>query len=133
MSTQPIQAVPRGSAPLVSGQPLFFTALEQLSDDLQFVMSEAVSNALVVAQSDLRSSARQVEGWRDIANSLHVDWDGDGFVYYAQGPAEQEAARLEYGDEHTAPTGFLRKIARKQAPVLANIVSATISEAFEDA
>jgi hypothetical protein len=104
-----------------------------LSDDLQFIMSEAIANALMVGQSDLVSSARQVPGWREIANSLVVDWDGDGFIYYATGPAEREATRLEYGDDNTAPTGFLRKIAAKQAPILANIVSSTLSEAFTDA
>lgn len=131
MSTQPIQAVPRSSTPFVTGQPVFFTALEELSEDLQFIMSEAIANALTVGQSDLVSSARQAPGWREIADSLVVDWDGDGFIYYALGPAEREAARLEYGDENTAPSGFLRKIATKQAPILANIVSATISEAFD--
>ena len=131
MSTQPIQAVPRGSSPLVSGQPRFFTAIEQLSEDLHFIMEEAISNALVIARDDLRSSARHTPGWQAIAGYLEVDWDGDGFIYYATGPAEQEAVRLEYGDEQNAPSGFLRKIATKQAPILAHIVSSTLSEALD--
>lgn len=132
MSTQPIQAVPRGSAPFVSGQPLMFSALEQLSDDLQFVLEEAILNALTVARDDLRSSALHQPGWKEIAPSLDVDWDGSGFVYFARGAADQQAQLLEYGDGGTmAPSGFLRKIAIKQAPVLAHIVSATLSEAFD--
>lgn len=132
MSTQPIQAVPRGSSPLFSGQPRFFTALEELSSDLHFVMEEAISNALEVARADLRGSARQVEGWREIADFLDVDWDGDGFVYFATGDAENIAHALEYGNgAGVSPTGFLRKIATKQAPVLARIVSATLSEALD--
>lgn len=130
MSVQPIQAVPRGSAPFISGTPKYFAALESLSEDLLFLMEEAISNALSVAREDLRSSARHADGWASIANDLHVDWDGEAFVYFAAGDSAVVAERLEYGDGGSAPTGFLRKIAIKQAPVLAGIVSASISEAL---
>jgi hypothetical protein len=116
---------------LVSGQPLFFTAIQELSEDLEFVMEQALLSALEVAREDLRSSARFVEGWSSIAEFLEVDWDGDGFVYFATGTADEVATLLEYGDGgDLAPTGFLRKIAIKQAPVLASIVTSTISEAL---
>jgi len=129
MSTQPIQAVPRGSTPLISGTPQYFAAIESLTEDLTFVMEEAILNALSVARADLRGSARQAEGWSSIADYLTVDWDGEQFVYFATGPAALVAERLEYGDgAGIAPTGFLRKIAIKQAPILSSIVSATLSE-----
>ena len=58
-----------------------------------------------------------LDGWKDLANLIQVTYDGEGLVYSVAGTREQqnEASRLEFGDEETAPTGFLRKLANQQS------------------
>lgn len=113
-ASQPMHA-PAG--PLFVGQPYVVDGLDDFLDGYQDLVEQAIFTAIQQAQNSLRSEARRREGWRDLANTLTVSYDYNGLVYAVDGTEEQQdkAKRLEFGDEQTAPTGFLRKMASAQA------------------
>lgn len=131
MSAQPIRATPSSSpAPLVQGTWSYQKMVDDYVASIDSIIEDAINSALVFAKADLIRTARQAEGWKDLALYLTVEWDGEGFVYSAHPSVMLQVNHLEYGDKERTPTGFLRKTAIRQAPLLAKIVSSTMSGSF---
>jgi hypothetical protein len=59
--------------------------------------------------ADLRSKAKEA-GWHPkVSNSLLVKFEGGQFGVHVPDEHKQAAFDHEYGTEHTAPTGIIRK------------------------
>jgi hypothetical protein len=126
-STQSIDA--RGSAQaMISGYPAMAEHTETYLDQFEHILNGAIADAQNWAAENLRSLASRLPGWKEIASSLDVEFDGDSFAYMIHGQQAQEIANiLEYGDAHTAPTGFLRKTALVQGPVMGKRIEYALS------
>lgn len=129
MASTSIHAVPSSSALPWTGTPGMISAFDLYSEHFSEIIAYAVSEVEAIATRSLRKLASQQEGWRDIAGSLWVVWDGEGFSYIAAGEdAEATARDLEFGTEQQAPTAFLRKASASQANMLTDLLSNRISE-----
>lgn len=92
--------------------------LDDYIDNFDSILEDTIYDIVSTARSSLRDAARKLDGWRDIADSLDVEFT-DYTFHYTVGFADQSTAhRLEYGDSENAPTGFLRKMADQQSRTL---------------
>lgn len=116
----------RGS--VISGYPSAVSGIEAFMDSFGAVLTAAIVEAETFSRLNLRKAASALPGWRDIADDLDVVYDGEGFALIVNGEESQNKARvLEYGDETTPPSAFLRKTAMAQARVLGTLVGSTLS------
>jgi len=131
VSAQPIHATPSSSAgPFVTGTWTYQQMVDDYVDSIDSIIEDAINSALVFAKADLIKTALKADDWKEVAPYLTVEWDGDGFVYSSHPSVMLQVNHLEYGDKERTPTGFLRKTAIRQAPLLAKIVSSTMSGSF---
>ena len=116
----------RGS--VLSGYPSALTGIETFLDSFVSLLDVAIQEAITFARIDLRSAARTQVGWKDIADSLDVVYDGSSFSFVVTGEEAQATARtLEYGDGETPPSAFLRKTATAQARTLGTMVGSSLT------
>ncbi len=111
---------PGSAKPLIVGYPHPLDGIEDFMDDFDRILHIAVADAETWARNSLRSQARRVDGWKDIADYLDVQFDGEGFSYLINGDEKVQALAnsLEYGDDATDPTAFLRKTSLAHAPII---------------
>lgn len=112
----------------LQGYPSVVGGVESYLDSFAQLLSVAVTDAARFATLDIRKAARsRDDGWRELADNLHVVFDGVDFVYVVQGVPQEQVNALEYGDGSTPPTGFLRKTTLRHTPILGSMVSAALT------
>ena len=93
--------------------------------DYQKIGTRAGVDAARSLTYDLRSSAIE-HGWHpDIANRLHVYYDGDAMRIHVPKDLATEVHKLEYGTETERPTAVFRKFNNRQ-----NVINTAVMKAL---
>lgn len=78
-------------------------------------LAAAAHDAASYMTSDLRNKALSA-GWHpDVANNLHVTFDGKKFTSHVHPDFQQRAFVHEFGTEGVSPTGVMRKFAQNHS------------------
>lgn len=113
------------SASFISGYPVVGQDFDEYMDDFDHHFDDAVVEALAYARKDFHRAAMMKDEWRDYAEFLDVEFDGQDFCYVVTDPGKfDEIMELEYGTMERAPVALIRPMAMTQPIVLAQIMSA---------
>jgi hypothetical protein len=114
---------------IIHGLPITVAAIEDYLDNFGAILNQAIIDAQVSARRSLQEAAQALPGWKDIAEHLDVEFDGQNFNFVVtDAEAAKVATRLEYGDgPNSNPTALLRKQAIKQGAVLGMQIGTRLS------
>jgi hypothetical protein len=110
----PQQIAPSGSS-WFQGVPTVIATVSDFLENIDDILTEAVTAATQEMTVELRKAAEQYEDWKPYVDRLSVQWGEDGgFVYTFEGTDEeiQKMVGLEYGRErNSVPQSVTRKVA----------------------